>query len=794
MAKKKTTTAARSSREAHETIAIQRGGEEVVLTKSKDVIAVKRTQVHGTGPLLAVAKSPDRFASLRLDQERSPRGLELFRVDPAACNGAMEELRKNSPDVAWCSHVYHSPGDLYGMMIPTDGIYVELDPGADDETINALLDLHGLELIPDAAGEPNAFVMRLTSQSTENPLKIANALRESSAVALAEPDLAVLGRLTIYRPTDDLFPDQWHLENLGGFGLTAGADVSAPQAWDISRGDPDITVAVIDDGFDIGHPDFASPGKIRSQRDFGQGDVDPSPVTARDNHGTACAGVAVADDNGSGVVGIAPECGLMPIRWSGTVSDDDIREQFDHARVNGADVISCSWGVNTGLYTLSTSMKRSINRAATQGRDGKGCVIVFAAGNDSHDIDDPPRTRAGFAIHPDVIAVAASNSRDRQSDYSNFGDQIWVCAPSSGAGGLGIVTTDRRGSSGYQSGDYTTVRRFGGTSSATPLVAGICALMLSVNPDLTAEEVKEILKDTAEKIDPQHGNYDQNGHSRIFGFGRVNAHRAVEEVVRRRRGPLVERVVRFERQPSLPIPDNQPVGVTDAIHVDHASSVESVQVDIDITHTFRGDLSVMLVGPDGTSVRLFGRTAPVFDAADNLVGRFTTDNVPALEQFRGKIASGNWTLQVVDLAAADFGKLNSWSLTLGLAAQQTEWHAAPGLHIPDNNATGIASDISVDARGVLRNIAVTVDITHTYRGDLSVSVESPEGSVASLRAVNVSEGQDDLRQTYTAADTPSLQQLVDLGTNIYGVWRLHVSDNLSSDVGKLNAWSLQCMA
>lgn len=177
-----------------------------------------------------------------------------------------------------------------------------------------------------------------------NPLKIANALRKTPAVVLAEPDLAVKGNLTIHHPSDDLFPMQWHLDNRGGAGLSAGADVSATEAWDITRGRRDITVAVIDDGFDTGHPDFASIGKLRAPRDFGQGDADPSPVSYSDNHGTACAGVAVADENGRGVVGMAPECGLMPIRWSGSVSDADIRDQFDHPRLNGADVISCSWG------------------------------------------------------------------------------------------------------------------------------------------------------------------------------------------------------------------------------------------------------------------------------------------------------------------------------------------------------------------------------------------------------------------------------------------------------------------
>jgi subtilisin family serine protease len=482
---------------------LSRGGETFDVEKSATMFVAKRAKPD-TSTGLAMG-DPESFAQLNVRRCPGRQQLELCRISVGSIDDTMQTLRQDKSRISWVGHVYHMPNDPDGLMIPSDAIYVELADGASESEVNDLLDRYGLELVPDPNSAANAYIMRLTSASTKNPLKIANELLESDAVAVAEPDLIAIAN-PAHRPSDTLYPQQWHLENSGGFGLTAGADVRAPQAWDISRGDRAIIVAVIDDGFDTGHPDFSSPGKIVAPADFGQDDVDPNPVSSRDNHGTACAGVAVADENGTGVVGLAPNCKLMPVRWSGSVSDGDIREQFNHASNNGADVISCSWGVSSSFFTLSTSMKRSIQNAATGGRDGKGCVIVFAAGNANHDIDDVAGgTRAGFAIHPDVIAVAASNSRDRKSHYSNFGDAIWICAPSSGQGGLGIVTTDRRGNFGYQAGDYTTVERFGGTSSSTPLVAGLCGLILSVNPDLTAEEVKEILKLTAQQIDDAGG-------------------------------------------------------------------------------------------------------------------------------------------------------------------------------------------------------------------------------------------------------------------------------------------------
>ena len=768
---------------------LSRGGESLNVEKSQTTFVMKRRQ--GSSSSEDALNTSALFEGLKVSSCPGRNKLELCRVSPERLEETMDALRGDPNQVAWCGHVYHMPNDPDGILIPTEDIYVELTENALEAEINEILESYGLEISPAPSGVVNAFILRLTSASKENPLKLANELLKLASVKVAEPDLIALVK-AMYRPIDTLFDQQWHLENLGGFGLTAGADVNAPGAWDISRGNRDIVVAVIDDGFDIDHPDFSSPGKVLSPADFGQDDLDPRPVSSRDNHGTSCAGVAVADENGSGVVGLAPNCKLMPIRWSGSISDTDIREQFDHARMNGADVISCSWGVTGNTFTLSTSMINTIRRAATEGRNGKGCVIVFAAGNSNHDIDDlAGGTRDGFAIHPNVIAVAASNSHDRRSHYSNFGDMIWICAPSSGAGGMGIVTTDRSGNAGYQSGEYTTVERFGGTSSSTPLVAGLCGLILSVNPELTAEEVKDILKISAQQIDPAGGNYDANGHSRLYGFGRANARAALQEALDRKSPAPSVKLVQFEREPNLDIPDNNPIGITDSINVTRGATVVSVQVEVTISHTYRGDLKLLLIAPDGTSVILYGRTSPVFDRSDNLIATFSLNNVPQLSNFFGKSAQGQWSLQVIDLAAADFGELEAWSLTLGLSTLQNEWSVSPGLHLPDNNAAGVISEIEVDSAGILRQIEVNVDITHTYRGDLKVNLEAPSGFSVVLHSVNNRDSEDDLRVIYSAIDTSGLQALVDQNININGTWRLTVSDNLSQDVGKLNSWGLR---
>jgi subtilisin family serine protease len=210
-------------------------------------------------------------------------------------------------------------------------------------------------------------------------------------------------------------------------------------------------------------------------------------------------------------------------------------------------VISCSWGPDDGAwwnsrdpkhnvrYPISPLTKDAIHYAVTKGRNGKGCVVLFAAGNGNEDADLDK-----YINNPEVIAVAACNDRGKKSVYSDFGKCIWISFPSNDfeakvfrhAAPLtsGIWTTDRSGAAGERRTrdfkDYTG--EFGGTSSACPGAAGVCALVLAANPELTWVDVKDILRLTADKIDTAKGKYNADGHSEWYGYGRVNAAKAVE--------------------------------------------------------------------------------------------------------------------------------------------------------------------------------------------------------------------------------------------------------------------------
>jgi subtilisin family serine protease len=311
---------------------------------------------------------------------------------------------------------------------------------------------------------------------------------------------------------------------------------------------------VIDDGIDIDHPEFGSQGKIVAPRDATLRIDDPRPKDPDplhpDDHGTACAGVACADGS-VGASGVAPAAKLMPIRMSSGLGSQQEANAFRWAADNGADVISCSWGPADGDWRdpnhplhrravrLPASTQLAIDYAANQGRNGKGCVILFAAGNGNESVDND-----GYASYERVIAVAACNDQGKRSVYSDFGQAVWCAFPSDDQGfarfnhpaplTTGIWTTDRVGPAGYnpgtlergdEAGDFTN--RFGGTSSACPGAAGVAALVLSVNPELTRVEVREILRRACDQIDPAGGGYDAQGHSTLYGYGRLNAETAV---------------------------------------------------------------------------------------------------------------------------------------------------------------------------------------------------------------------------------------------------------------------------
>jgi subtilisin family serine protease len=415
-------------------------------------------------------------------------------------------------------------------VLYTENLFAKLDDDVAASGAKKLFKGMGLKIKEELSYARNAWFLEAPEGSGLQVFELAEQLLQDERVLLCHPELI---REKRHRAT---FPQQWHLKKttIGGRVIDQHAHVEA--AWSLSEGDG-VTIAVIDDGVDLEHEEFGGSNKIVAPRDVTRRSDNPRPHNGN-NHGTACAGVACA--NGlHGASGVAPRARLLPIRLMSGLGSQAEADAFVWAADHGADVISCSWGPVDGNFTnpndpthqqvvpLPDSTRLAIDYATENGRNGKGCVICWAAGNGNEPVDND-----GYASYERVIAVAACNDQGKKAPYSDFGNAVWCAFPSDNVFPSltpGIWTTDRMGLPGYSTGNYAD--DFGGTSSACPGAAGVAALVLARSPELRWDQVKDVLRHCADRIDAVGGSYDAQGHSPLFGYGRLNAVRAVELAV-----------------------------------------------------------------------------------------------------------------------------------------------------------------------------------------------------------------------------------------------------------------------
>ncbi|HKP64064.1 MAG TPA: S8 family serine peptidase [Polyangiales bacterium] len=336
----------------------------------------------------------------------------------------------------------------------------------------------------------------------EDGLDVAVRLSGSQAVVGAIPDL-MLGRVAAASlsvpPNDPRYRGQWYL-----------SAIEIERVWRVVSGDADTTVVVIDDGCDLKHPDLEAamlPGL-----DVIDGDDDPSfsPGVRGNEHGTACSGIiAAVGDNKIGIAGVCPRCTLRCVRlFDKTHSliplSADIAA-FNFAFETGAAVVSNSWGFSEP-QPVARTIRAAIEELLDSGRDGKGSLVVFAAGNENREVEDDE-----IAAIPGVLNVGAINNFDEAAPFSNYGKSLSLTAPT------GTLTTDISGSDGADRTDYTSL--FGGTSSACPVVAGVAALMVSALPDKSAREIGDLLMSSARAA--PYATPDAQGHDKLYGRGIV---------------------------------------------------------------------------------------------------------------------------------------------------------------------------------------------------------------------------------------------------------------------------------
>lgn len=427
------------------------------------------------------------------------------------------------------------------LILVDNKFIVQFKPDVTMEQIDKLNKKHNVKTVKPLGYAENGFILQVNDEKdSTDVIHIANTYYESGLTLFAHPNLirerykmpsmngSTRETPVVTEDTENFLSQQWHLQT-----------AKVIEAWEITKGNPNIKIAIADDGVLTEHPEFQN--KIVYQYDFERDIPDGNPkILDNDNckfddcHGTACAGVATAA--GLKAYGAAPNCSLMVARTPQFLGTIEEGEMFEKLTDNGADIISCSWGPGEreGVkFDITPNVRAALKHCTTHGRNGKGTIILFAAGNYNEDT-----SLNGYTTNPYTMSIAASHSDEDRSSYSNFGKEVLICAPSSDRGKKRIFTTDILGEDGYNRGnsdhgddmgDYTN--SFGGTSSSTPLVAGIVALMLSVNPSLKWKQVREILAHTANQIGDlsTYQNTPLGQHSPFYGYGRVNALKAVEE-------------------------------------------------------------------------------------------------------------------------------------------------------------------------------------------------------------------------------------------------------------------------
>jgi subtilisin family serine protease len=549
--------------------------EKVYLTELTNKFLVKAKSVDDVKVLASIFKNISEKRGMGVVQQKD-NILLVEVIDIQAFQSIIKNLDSRI--------IFTKQGNKHqkAEMFYADEIIVEPTQG---KTISDIL--NRLNLTKDVKVTNKQFYSILKVSSTIDALELANRIQETGLVNYSHPDFIMNTERHQIIPNDTYFNNQFYLRNTGqvfntveNHAGTPGADIRASWAWTMTTGNNGVVVAVIDEGVTGNHTDLPNARQVRlngSNFAPGQNANDPTPDD-NNNHGNACAGIiAATQGNNEGITGIAPNVRIMPIKVSfgpGGTSNSGIAAALDFAWQNGASIISNSWGIPSDNPNLVPAIVAAINRCVTQGRDGLGCIVVFSASNSARRSNGVQ----GFVGFPSnvqtngVLTVGASDRFDMQADYSplsNTGSTnnqiIDIVAPSHRAyppesyfpeaGGIAgegfeVWTIDIPGNAGYNQwnnanfplvapafgevmpgfgvNNLSYTGRMGGTSSSCPEVAGVAALMLSVNPNLNQQQVFNILTQTADRV----GGYTYtNGWCAELGNGRLDACEAVTKTL-----------------------------------------------------------------------------------------------------------------------------------------------------------------------------------------------------------------------------------------------------------------------
>ncbi|MCJ8271029.1 MAG: S8 family serine peptidase [Psychrosphaera sp.] len=539
-------------------------------------------------------------------------------------------------------------------------------------------------------------------------------------------------------PSDPAFYKLWGLNNTGQTRGTADADIDAPEAWKITTGSKDIAIGIIDTGIDYNHPDlvgnmWTNPNEIPGDGidNAGNGYIDDihgintatgsgDPMDDH-SHGTHVAGtIGASANNHMGIAGVNHHTSMIGckfIKASGGGSIGDAIKCLDYfidLKLAGTDVrlTNNSWGGGSRSEAMVEALQRSHEA---------GMLFVSSAGNAGEDNDAVPHYPSSYEADS-ILSVASTTHMDNKSGFSNYGKT----SVDLGAPGSDIYSTmpnDRYASKS-------------GTSMASPHAAGVAALILAANPGLSHTELKTLMMESGDALPALENN--------TVSGKRINVASAIEAA-------------------ALPTwyltSDVSSQTVKQGESGEFVFTVQGINdwqghVDLAVSGGLTVDISTNPVPADGSSV----------------ITVSTNDNT----------AVGKHQLQ---LTASANGVVRSqiFSVTVEHANQVSRtYNNATVTDIPDDNDAGVESVINVNEDFTLLSGEVSVDITHSWRGDLQVSLVAPDGQITVLHN-RTGSSQNNLKKTWN---------LDELNGNALGQWTLLVKDLSARDQGTINNWSL----
>lgn len=425
----------------------------------------------------------------------------------------------------------------------TNQFFVKLRNKNFEPQMLAIMKANGISEIKPDKYIPNLYLLTAGGK-TQNIISLCEQFTNKGWCQYASPNYLLN---PLVNSNDAYYNRQWPLSNQGtalqGSG-TNDADMDVDSAWTVTTGNANIKVAIIDSGVDTLHNDLKDNLLAGHDAVGDSTDGYPTPNFQEDGHGTCCAGiVAAVKDNSIGIAGVAPSCKLIPVRAffytnnggnilpfsTAAIFADAIGWAWSDAQ---ADLMSQSWGLPTNLLVLLPGGVQPVEDAMLQayqnGRGGKGCAMFFSSGNEGGSAGPIWPGKLDIAIA--VNATSMCDERKSDNDCSNedwggdYGPGLDFSAP-----GVRVPTTDMRGNKGFSNtSDYYML--FNGTSAACPNAAAVGALVLSLRSDLNAEDVRNVIAQTADKVGgyAYDSTYNNGTWSHELGFGRVNAYRAVQ--------------------------------------------------------------------------------------------------------------------------------------------------------------------------------------------------------------------------------------------------------------------------